>query len=102
MNSEEINLTDSHAHIYGDEFRADFDAMLARAKAAGVRTIVTVGADLESSRMAVQLAAAHENIYAAVGIHPHDASGVSGGRLRRNRSARHEQQQSCRHWRNRA
>jgi len=77
MNSEELHLTDSHAHIYGTEFRADFDEMLARAAAAGVRTIVAVGADLESSRMAVELAAAHENIYAAVGIHPHDAHGIS-------------------------
>ncbi len=77
MNSEEINLTDSHAHIYGNEFRADFYEMLARAAAAGVRTIVAVGADLESSRLAVELAAEHENIYAAVGIHPHDANGVT-------------------------
>ena len=77
MSSEEIHLTDSHAHIYGNEFKADFDDMLARAAAAGVRTIVAVGADLESSRMAAQLAADHEHIYAAVGIHPHDARGVS-------------------------
>jgi TatD DNase family protein len=72
-----INLTDSHAHIYGDEFRNDFGAMLGRAAAAGVNTIIAVGADLESSRMAVELAAAHDRIYAAVGIHPHDAKGVT-------------------------
>jgi TatD DNase family protein len=77
MNSEEIHLTDSHAHIYGNEFRDDFDEMLARAAAAGVKTIIVVGADLESSRLAVQLASGHDNIYAAVGIHPHDARGVT-------------------------
>jgi len=77
MKSDELHLTDSHAHIYGNEFSADFDAMLARATAAGVRTIIAVGADLESSRMAVALATGHENIYAAVGIHPHDAQGVT-------------------------
>jgi TatD DNase family protein len=77
MNNEEIQLTDSHAHIYGNEFSADFDEMLARAKSAGVKTIIAVGADLESSRLAVELADRHENIYAAVGVHPHDANGVS-------------------------
>jgi len=77
MKSDELQLTDSHAHIYGNEFHADFDAMLARATAAGVRTIVAVGADLESSRMAVELANGYKNIYAAVGIHPHDAEGVT-------------------------
>ncbi|NJD90818.1 MAG: YchF/TatD family DNA exonuclease [Geobacter sp.] len=77
MSSKTINLTDSHAHIYGDEYHADFDAMLARAAEAGVKTIIAVGADLESSRQAVALAEAHDNIYAAVGIHPHDAAGVA-------------------------
>lgn len=72
-----MHLTDSHAHIYGNEFRDDFDEMLARAAAAGVRTVIAVGADLESSRLAAQLAANNENIYAAVGIHPHDARGVT-------------------------
>lgn len=77
MNNEALHLTDSHAHIYGAEFREDFDAMLARATAAGVTTIIAVGADLESSRLAVDLAAGHENIHAAVGIHPHDAATVT-------------------------
>lgn len=77
MSSKTINLTDSHAHIYCDEYHADFDAMLARAADAGVKTIIAVGADLESSRQAVALAEAHDNIYAAVGIHPHDAAGVA-------------------------
>ena len=77
MSSEEVHLTDSHAHIYGKEYSADFNEMLARAAAAGVNTIIAVGADLESSRLAVELAEAYGNIYAAVGIHPHDAAGVT-------------------------
>lgn len=76
MPIEAINLTDSHAHIYGREFSADFNEMLKRAAATGVGTIIAVGADLESSRLAVELAESHDNIYAAVGIHPHDAAGV--------------------------
>jgi len=76
MNREQIQLIDSHAHIYGDEFATDFGAMLERAATSGVKTIITVGADLESSSAAVQLAERHDNIWCAVGIHPHDASGV--------------------------
>ncbi len=77
MNSHEIELIDSHAHIHGDEFSADFTAMLERATASGIRTIITVGADLESSKAAVNLAERFENIYCAVGVHPHDAAGVT-------------------------
>jgi len=78
MNSEhQIQLIDSHAHIYGNEFQADFDAMMERAATTGIKTIVTVGADLESSIAAVELAGRYDNIYCAVGIHPHDAAGVT-------------------------
>jgi TatD DNase family protein len=76
MNSETIELIDSHAHIHGDEFRDDFAPMMSRAEAAGVRTIITVGADLPSSIAAVNLAGTYDNIYCAVGVHPHDAAGV--------------------------
>lgn len=75
---EKIRLIDSHAHIYGKEFAADFDEMLQRSADAGVATIIVVGADLESSRQAVELAEKHQHIYAAVGIHPHDANRVTG------------------------
>jgi TatD DNase family protein len=70
-------LIDTHAHIDGRDFHPDFDEMLARAAEAGLSHIVTVGADLESSRAAVKLAEAHDHIFAAVGIHPHDAERVT-------------------------
>lgn len=69
-------LFDTHAHLHGDEFAADREAVLARARAAGVARILTVGTDPASSRAAVALAAAHADVYAAVGIHPHDAAGA--------------------------
>jgi TatD DNase family protein len=72
-----LELIDSHSHIYGKEYAADFDAMLARAKEAGISTIMAVGADLESSREACALAAAYDHIYCSVGIHPHDADRVT-------------------------
>jgi len=73
----DVTLIDSHAHIYGREFHPDFAEMLQRANEAGVSHIITVGADLESSREACELAARHEQIHCAVGIHPHDAVRVT-------------------------
>ena len=66
-------LVDTHAHLDDEAFAADRDEVLTRARAAGVDTIITVGADLASSRQAVALAERHPWIYAAVGVHPHDA-----------------------------
>jgi TatD DNase family protein len=75
--TDTISLIDSHAHIYGTEFTGDFDSMMQRAADAGVGTIVVVGADLESSIQAAELAQKYPNLYAAVGIHPHDAASVT-------------------------
>ena len=72
-----LSLVDSHAHIYGHDFAGDFDEMLQRAEDAGVAAILTVGTDIESSRQSVELAEKHPQLYAAVGIHPHDAGRVS-------------------------
>ncbi|ACH39063.1 magnesium-dependent deoxyribonuclease, TatD family, and radical SAM domain iron-sulfur oxidoreductase [Citrifermentans bemidjiense Bem] len=72
-----MELIDSHAHIYGKEYAADFEEMMERAAEAGVGTIVAVGADLESSQEALALAGARENVYCSVGIHPHDADRVT-------------------------
>jgi len=71
-------LIDTHAHLDLAQFDADRPAVLARASAAGVVTMVTVGVDLASSRRAVALAAGNEAIVAAVGVHPHDASTLTG------------------------
>ncbi|ACM21638.1 magnesium-dependent deoxyribonuclease, TatD family, and radical SAM domain iron-sulfur oxidoreductase [Geotalea daltonii FRC-32] len=70
-------LIDSHAHIYGPEFKDDFADMLKRAEEAGVSEIIVVGTDVATSRAACELATKYENLYCAVGIHPHDASGVT-------------------------
>jgi len=70
-------LIDSHAHIYYRDFVGDFDDMLKRAEDAGVSAILVVGTDIESSREAVALADKYPQLYAAVGIHPHDAGRVT-------------------------
>ncbi len=66
-----IELFDSHTHLHDKAFDEDRDAVIARMKEAGV-SAVTVGTDLETSRKAVALAALHEELYAAIGLHPND------------------------------
>ena len=63
-------LIDTHAHLDYEDFAPDFDAVLARAQAAGVDRIITIGTSVESSRRAVTLAAQYPAVYAVVGIHP--------------------------------
>ncbi|MDA8415411.1 MAG: YchF/TatD family DNA exonuclease [Desulfobacteraceae bacterium] len=75
--SASISLIDSHAHIYYRDYAVDFDAMLQRAADAGVDAMLVVGTDIESSRESVELAEKHPQLYAAVGIHPHDAGRVT-------------------------
>jgi TatD DNase family protein len=75
--SETVSLIDTHAHIDGKEFLADFDAMLHSAGDAGVSRIIAVGGDIESSRRAGELAQNHDSIFCSAGIHPHDAARVS-------------------------
>jgi TatD DNase family protein len=69
-------LFDTHAHLQFPEFAADLPAVLERARAAGVGWMLTIGTDVESSRAAVALALKEPDVYAAVGIHPHDAAGA--------------------------
>jgi TatD DNase family protein len=70
---------DSHAHVDGPEFDADRDAVLARARAAGVRRMIVIGAvgPPESAARAVALAEADPEIWATVATHPHDAGAMT-------------------------
>lgn len=67
---------DSHCHIDGPEYDADRDQVIARAREAAVTTMLNVGTGDPHSgafERAVELAETHDEIYAAVGVHPHDA-----------------------------
>ena len=67
-------LIDSHAHLEMKEFDPDREEVIKRAGSEGVDFIVTVGTNLKLSLKAVSLADKYENIYATVGIHPHDVA----------------------------
>jgi TatD DNase family protein len=69
-----LDLFDSHLHLDDDAFAPDLDAVLERARAAGVRGFVTVGTSLSSCARAISLTYRHPDIFVAVAIHPHGAS----------------------------
>jgi TatD DNase family protein len=69
-------MIDSHSHIYMDRYDDDRDAVIARAAAAGLTQLLQVGCNLEESRLVVALSARVSGIYAAVGVHPHQATTV--------------------------
>jgi TatD DNase family protein len=68
-----MSLVDSHCHLDGEQFTADRQAVIARARAAGVETLVAIGL-----QQALELADADVGIYAVVGVHPHEAAKASG------------------------
>ncbi len=74
MNETLLSLVDSHAHLDSSQFSADLDQVLVRADEAGVKQILTIGCDLQSSAKSVELASRYAGIHAAVGIHPHEAT----------------------------
>ena len=66
---------DSHAHLEMEQFDADREQMLARAREAGIEKIVAIGSGTGPGSLdcGIQLAEQHEYIYATIGIHPHEA-----------------------------
>ncbi len=76
-----VDLFDTHAHLHFPEFAADLGTVLERARASGVRRMLTIGTDVETSRAAVELAAREADVWASVGIHPHDAGGADDAAL---------------------
>ncbi|SIN88936.1 TatD DNase family protein [Singulisphaera sp. GP187] len=72
--SERPELVDTHAHLDDQRLRDDLPAVLERARTAGVRQIVAIGTTANDSESVAQIAREHAGVFAAVGIHPNDAS----------------------------
>jgi TatD DNase family protein len=84
-------LIDTHTHLDDTRYEADREATIERARQAGVGAFVTIGCDLTTSRSAVALADSHTDVYASIGVHPHEVKHIGDGwydDLRR--LARHE------------
>jgi TatD DNase family protein len=80
------SLIDAHAHLTDARFAGDLDAVLARARDAGVVRILTCGEDVGSSGAAVRIAHAHSDVRVAVGVHPHRAASLDEAALAELRS----------------
>lgn len=81
---------DTHAHLDYDDYKPDFEEVLARAQAAGITKIISIATDLASSERALALSEKHDQIYAAVGWHPTNAHEAPADiRLKLRELARH-------------
>jgi TatD DNase family protein len=74
-----FTLCDSHAHLTDEKFEDDLGEVLSRAAASGVARIIDVGVDQKTSVAALENAAAHPQVSATVGLHPHDAKDYNPG-----------------------
>ncbi len=72
---------DSHAHLEMEPFDPDRHQVIERALEQKVTGIITIGTDLDSSRKALSLAKTYPEIWATVGVHPHDAASCEPGTL---------------------
>jgi TatD DNase family protein len=68
-----MGFVDTHVHLHFPEYDQDREAVIERARKAGVELFINVGTDAASSEESVKLAHRYEFIYATAGIHPHDA-----------------------------
>ena len=69
-------LIDSHVHLDDSQFDEDREAVIDSLRENNLELVINVGADMESSKRAVELSEKYKMIYAAVGVHPHDAKAV--------------------------
>jgi len=72
-----MELIDTHTHLTFGELAGGIDDVIARSIRAGVNRWITVGTDIEQIEKALELANGHDNIFAAVGFHPHIAKDIS-------------------------
>src|SRR5580658_6361285 len=72
-----LELVDSHAHLDMAEFDADRDAMLERARAAGVRMLLAIAVNPDALDASLPFAERYDWIYAAAGVHPHEAKSAT-------------------------
>ncbi len=75
---EDIVLCDTHAHLAFRQFDNDREKILREIEKGTPAFVVEVGINVENSKKCVEIAESHQNVYASVGIHPHDSGSISG------------------------
>ena len=68
---------DTHCHLDFEDYNKDRDEVISLALESGVQYLINIGSSLKASQDSITLAARYNNVFAAVGVHPHDAEGVS-------------------------
>jgi TatD DNase family protein len=83
LSVSDLPLVDTHCHLADPRLRDDTDAIIARAHEAGAHFLLSVGAigSIECDRLTVAIAERNPSVYAAVGVHPHDAKDCDAARL---------------------
>ena len=71
-----LSIIDTHAHLDMSAFNKDRREVIARALDVGINTIITVGTNLNSSKKSIELAEEFPEVFATVGLHPHDVATV--------------------------
>lgn len=70
----QVQFVDTHCHIHFPDYEMSEEEVLKGAQEAGVTRLLVVGCTLEDSKLAIQLAAKHDNIWATIGLHPHEGA----------------------------
>jgi len=68
-----MQLVDTHCHLFFEQLQEDLDAVIKNADAAGVKRLICVGTTMADSHTSIQIASKYDNVWAAVGTHPHEA-----------------------------
>jgi len=76
-------VIDTHCHLGSSRYKLDRPQVIARARAAGVTAFVEVGYDLATSERSIALASEHADIWATVGLHPHEVAKAPAGAFER-------------------
>jgi len=69
-----MQFVDTHCHIHLPDYELDPEEVIKTAAQSGVTRLVCVGCTLPDSKLAIEMANRHENIWASIGLHPHEAS----------------------------
>ncbi len=74
-------LIDTHTHLYYDSMKESIENVISQAKNNRVLQMICIGTDLKSSEECIKIAENYDNIYATVGVHPHDSNDVPSNYL---------------------
>lgn len=71
--NDTVQWVDTHCHVYDERTPGGADASIANATAHDVTKVIVIGTDANTTRQALAIASRHDNVWATVGLHPHDA-----------------------------